>query len=170
MNKIFSLPLIAALLAACAPGVDQAGDTTRPTELRHRSVGTAPIEEFHGVEGRCTSFRLRGQDMTHGCLGILMFATNAAGRITTAFTFQPGSMITIAGYDLPNPGPNIDAFEVDMFTLNLNIPGVPATRSAATGRCTYTNPYAGPFIVRCSARLANGEPLEASFRSDTFRP
>jgi hypothetical protein len=47
--------------------------------------------------------------------------------------------------------------------------GGPSTMIDANGRCTYTNPYAGPSRVECSA-VASGKTYAASFLSDGEPP
>lgn len=124
---------------------------------------SSPFEEFHVVPGRCVELTMNGTSLTGKCNGKLVFSTMTNGRIQSTFALASGSMMAFAGTDLPNPTANSDAYAVDAIYLN----GQPVQ---ARGRCTYTNPYAGPFIVACKVTGAGGVPYVAKFRADHFRP
>lgn len=76
-------------------------------------------------------------------------------------------MISFYGLDSKAVGDRA-TLRIEKLTLNLMM-GTPSTGGPATGVCTYTNPYAGPSLIECSA-LSSGREFKATFVSDGNAP
>jgi hypothetical protein len=77
-------------------------------------------------------------------------------------------MVSFYGLDSKAVGDKA-VLHVDTILVTPEGPAPVARRKRATGRCTYTNPYAGPSHIQCSAK-AEGKSYEALFVSDGTPP
>lgn len=120
------------------------------------------------LKGTCQSFVVGGKDASRKCLGKLTNTVYRTGR--SGFTFVVGDLavVTFSGADSPAIG-NRAAIRLDKVIFTLIGTGTPPNVIPASGRCTYTNPYAGPSHVNCSATTKDG-PFSASFVSNGEPP
>ncbi|HEY0625448.1 MAG TPA: hypothetical protein VGD10_01820 [Allosphingosinicella sp.] len=120
------------------------------------------------MNGTCGRLILGGRDVSSGCESRVTNSMYKGGR--TGFTFLAGdvAVVTFSGADTPAKG-NHATVRLDRVIFTLNGAGTKPNVVPASGTCTYTNPYAGPSRINCSASTNNGA-FSASFVSDGEPP
>jgi hypothetical protein len=120
------------------------------------------------MNGRCSQLVFAGKDATRACVGKItntMYKTGRAG-----FVFMAGDLavITFSGADSPARGDQATV-RLDKVIFTLVGMGTEPNAIPATGTCTYTNPYAGPSRINCSASTKEGK-FSGAFVSDGAEP
>jgi hypothetical protein len=72
--------------------------------------------------------------------------------------------------DAPNPTPDTDVVKVDQVIMGVKGKPNDPEVVAATGTCTYGNPYKGAATVSCDGTMSNGQRFSARFTSDGKPP
>ena len=120
------------------------------------------------LQGTCGHLVVGGKDASSRCEGKLTNSIYKTGR--SGFTFLVGDLavVTFSGADSPAKGDQATV-RLDKVIFTLVGTGTPPNVVPATGTCTYTNPYAGPSHVNCSAATKSGS-FSASFVSNGEPP
>jgi len=133
-------------------------------------AASSPLDYVATMNGTCSHLVYGGRDGSKACVPKVVNDVHKDGR--TGFTFLVGdiAVITFSGVA---PQVKDDANTVtqplDEVVLTLTGPGAAPKTVKAAGSCTYTNPYAGPGKVDCTAHTSQGS-FEASFVSDGQTP
>ena len=126
------------------------------------------------MNGTCQRLIVAGRDLTKACLGkVTNSMYESTGRTGFSFVTSDNSAVTFSGMDTPAKGNRAASIldhviftpknsEADPTKVKPNV--VPAR-----GTCTYTNPYAGPSHINCTASTSMGS-FSASFVSDGKAP
>ena len=119
------------------------------------------------MSGKCHKLVIGGADASAHCKPMV---TNTAYRTgKSSFTFVAGESAIVGFFGADSRAERDKAvLKVEQITLNLMM-GTPSTMAPATGTCTYTNPYAGPSLLQCSA-ISGGKTYSATFVSDGRAP
>lgn len=134
------------------------------------SAQDSPAENLKYVAtltGKCHEFVLDGVDASDRCENVLVNAAYRGSKSSFQFTLKDQAVFGFYGSDTKATGDKATLI-VEKMTLNLLL-GTPPTNGPATGKCTYTNPYAGPAVVRCTV-ASNGMNITALFVSDGSEP
>jgi hypothetical protein len=120
------------------------------------------------MNGTCQRLIIAGNDASSSCQGKLTNTMYRTGR--SGFTFLAGdvAVVTFSGADSPAKGDQA-VIRLDKVIFTLVGTGTEPNVVNATGSCSYTNPYAGPSHVSCSASTKAGR-FSASFVSDGAPP
>ena len=132
------------------------------------------LSSFAVMNGTCQRFIVAGEDLSEGCEGkVLNTMYESTGRTGFAFLTRSGTSVTFSGVDTPAQGDQahsiLDRVIFTMDNKETNPKAVKSNVVEATGTCSYTNPYAGPSHINCSATTKNGS-FSASFVSDGKAP
>jgi hypothetical protein len=120
------------------------------------------------LNGNCTQLSFAGKDATRACVGKITNTMYKTGR--TGFVFMAGDLavITFSGADNPAQGDQATV-RLDKVIFTLVGTGTEPNVIPATGNCRYTNPYAGPSRITCSASTKDGK-FSGAFVSDGAEP
>jgi hypothetical protein len=120
------------------------------------------------LNGTCSKLVVAGHDESEACVGKLSNTIYRTGR--TGFVFVAGdtAVVTFSGMDTPVKG-DVGSVRLDHVIFGLMGTGTDPNSLTATGSCRYTNPYAGPSHVDCTASTKIGR-FSASFVSDGEGP
>lgn len=137
----------------------------------HSRRSALDLDYIAMMDGRCERLVLaQGPDASSRCEPHLMNEVFKSGRV--GFTFMVGDLAVVSfsgtGQQVKDD-PNTASQPVDRVTFTLIGTGTPPNVIPAAGVCTYTNPYAGPSHVTCSAHTSNGN-FEGAFVSDGHDP
>jgi hypothetical protein len=139
-------------------------------------ASAAPLDYVATMNGHCTRLIFGGHDATPACDPIVTNSFHKDSR--TGFTFTVGAsavgaVITFSGMGQQQvkDTANVVTQPLDtvIFTLIIGTGTLPPNEAKAAGICTYSNPYAGPSTVTCTAHTSDGV-FEASFISDGKEP
>lgn len=117
--------------------------------------------------GKCHKLVIGGADASARCNPMIVNTSYKTGKSSFAFVAGESAIVGFFGTDSRAVGDKA-VLRVEQITLNLMM-GTPSTMAPATGTCTYTNPYAGPSLVQCSA-VSGGKTYLATFVSDGRAP
>lgn len=127
------------------------------------------------VTGTCKNFRFPNEetDFTKGCDGTLVYHENAYGRM--GFTFLlPKAKTTVMfsgnekNYVLTEQ--NTLKHQIDAVTVITDQPdGVHTNKDSATGECVYGDPFKGPALISCYAKM-QGHTFKGEFSTDGKSP
>ena len=133
-----------------------------------QSAGFDNLHALAIMNGQCTQLTVAGKDSTPVCLGKITNTMYKTGR--SGFIFMAGdvAVVTFSGMDTPARGDQATV-HLDAIIFTLVGTGTPPNDIPATGSCTYTNPYAGPSRIQCTASTEAGR-FSASFTSDGKEP
>jgi hypothetical protein len=155
------LTTLAAVFEAIAAGrQDQSGDLQN-------------LDGFAVMNGTCRRLIVAGKDLSKDCMGkVTNTMYESTGRTGFLFVTRSGNVVVnFTGMDTPAVGDHAaSVLDHVIFTQ-----GKTGSKRAehngyrATGTCTYTNPYAGPSHINCSASTKKGL-FSASFVSDGKPP
>lgn len=121
------------------------------------------------LDGQCEKLVMDGNDITNHCQSKTINAAYKNGNGSFQFLLENDKgIISFFGQDSNSGGSDTAILTVTKVGLNLMM-GTPPTYSSASGRCVYTNPFAGPAIVRCWAKMG-GKIWEANFQHDGSEP
>ena len=129
------------------------------------------FDNLHAIammDGKCAQLTFAGQDGTQRCEGKITNTVYKTGR--SGFTFLIGDLavITFSGADSPAKGDQATV-RLDKVIFTLIGTGTKPNVIPASGSCTYTNPYAGPSRINCSATTGDGK-FSGSFVSNGQPP
>lgn len=132
---------------------------------------TGDMKNLAGIailNGSCTQLTVGGKDATHACEGKITNTMYKTGR--TGFIFMVGDLavVTFSGADSPAKGDHASV-RLDKIIFTLVGTGTAPNVIPATGSCSYTNPYAGPSRINCSASTKDGK-FSGSFVSNGAEP
>lgn len=148
--------LIAASTLICGgPAYSQSGDMKN---LR-------AVAMMHGT---CGKLVMAGEDVSEGCQGLITNTMYKTGRTGFVFTAGDVAVVTFSGAGAPAQGDQASA-RLDKVIFTLIGTGTEPNVLPATGTCTYTNPYAGPSRINCSATTKIGR-FSGTFVSDGEEP
>ena len=119
------------------------------------------------MEGTCHEFVLQGTDATSICEPSIVNFAYRSGKSSFQFVLRDRAVIGFFGADEAAVGNSADLL-IERISLNL-LMGTETQSIPATGRCTYSHPYAGPSVIRCNASTEVGE-FKAVFVSDGREP
>lgn len=151
MRKVVAFTIVASLAAGAA-------------------VSTARAQALGGmilamVSGACDKLVLAGDDATGRCEGKVLNTAYPDNHSSFMFVAEK-TVVSFYGYDHLAKG---DKAKLDVQKITVSEGGAPTTSKPAKGTCTYTNPYAGPSVIQCSAK-SEGKTYAASFTSDGKPP
>lgn len=129
------------------------------------------LSNLHAIaimQGTCHRLVIGEKDASSNCESKLTNTMYKTGR--SGFTFLVGDLavVTFSGADSPAKG-NSASIRLDKVIFTLIGTGTEPNVVPATGTCTYTNPYAGPSRVHCSASTESGR-FSGSFVSNGQPP
>ena len=130
-----------------------------------------PVENLAAmafVKGSCSRLVIAGRDDSARCQATIVNDAWKNGRSSFIFSARGWGMVSFYGVDSKAVGDQA-VLHVDTILVTRERPAPVPTRVRATGRCTYTNPYAGPSHIDCSA-TAGGKSYEGVFVSDGTPP
>jgi len=130
----------------------------------------APLSQLATMNGRCTSLTFAGKDGSKACQPKVVNSVHTDGRV--GFTFLVGdiAVITFSGVaPQVKDTANIATQPLDTVIFTLTGMGTPPNDLKAAGVCTFSNPYAGPSKINCTAHTSNGI-FRATFVSDGKEP
>jgi len=130
----------------------------------------APLDYVATMNGTCSHLVFGGRDGSKACLPKVVNDVHKDGR--TGFTFLVGDLavVTFSGAaQQVKDDANTVTQPLDEVVFTLTGTGASPKTIKAAGVCTYTNPYAGPGKVDCTAHTSQGS-FEASFVSDGRAP
>jgi len=117
--------------------------------------------------GKCQMLFVAKRDMSEFCGENLLQSMYGDGRVGfTIIVGDKGSAITFSGIRKEGGSENVQEQSVDTFILNLNIDGVPPTKTVLEGSCSYSNPYQEPFSILCRATDEANEAYQLRFKAD----
>ena len=123
------------------------------------------------MSGACTGTEAQGRDFSDQCSGLLANVEYSDGRISFVFQTTTTPVMTMSfsgqGRSQVHEGPDVVVQPVDSTFVGVAAAG--PDHVAVAGTCRFTNPYAGPGIVSCSADGNLGH-FAAEFRSDGRPP
>ncbi|MDB5669713.1 MAG: hypothetical protein JWO25_672 [Alphaproteobacteria bacterium] len=119
------------------------------------------------LTGECQKLVVGGVDQSSICAGRTANFAYRSGH--SSFQFAGGDVVAIGFYGTDHEAQGDEAFiTVERLSLNA-MKGSPSTSIPASGKCSYTNPYAGPSRIQCSA-ISSGKVYSATFVSDGGEP
>jgi hypothetical protein len=133
-------------------------------------AAASPLDYVATMNGTCSHLVFGGRDGSKSCVPKVVNDVHTDGR--TGFTFLVGNsaVVTFSGVaPQVKDDPNTVTQPLDEVVLTLTGPGAAPKTIKAAGACTYTNPYAGPGKVDCTARTSQGS-FAAVFVSDGQTP
>jgi len=119
------------------------------------------------LSGECRNLVVADVDHSAICAGT---TANFAYRSRhSSFQFAAGNVVAVGFYGTDHDATGDESFiTVEKISLNA-MKGAPSTQVEASGKCSYTNPYAAPSRIDCSA-VSGGKTYSASFVSDGEPP
>lgn len=131
------------------------------------------LDGFGFMNGTCQRLILAGKDVSKDCEGkVTNTMYESTGRTGFLFVTRSGNVVVnFSGVDTPAVGDHA-ASVLDHVIFTQGKTGSKRVKHrgyVATGTCTYTNPYAGPSHINCSASTEKGL-FSASFVSDGKPP
>ena len=129
------------------------------------------FDNLHAIaimDGKCSSLVIADKPATHQCVGKITNSMYKTGRSGFIFTAGDVAVVTFSGADSPAKGDQAN-IRLDKVIFTLIGTGTPPNVIAAKGTCTYTNPYAGPSRINCSATTEAGR-FSGSFVSNGREP
>ena len=123
------------------------------------------------MNGRCSHLVFAGRDGSTACTPKVINDVHKDGRVGFTFLVSDLAVITFSGMGQQQVKDAADVATQPLDTVIFTLTGTgtaPKTIEAA-GVCTYSNPYAGPAKVVCSAHTGEGL-FEATFLSDGREP
>jgi hypothetical protein len=130
--------------------------------------GFANLHAIALMDGKCTSLVIADKPATHNCTGKITNSMYKTGRSGFIFTAGDLAVVTFSGADSPAKG-NQATVRLDKVIFTLIGTGTEPNVMPAKGSCTYTNPYAGPSRINCTATTEAGR-FSGSFVSDGREP
>ncbi|MGV8938860.1 MAG: hypothetical protein ACOH2J_17210 [Allorhizobium sp.] len=122
------------------------------------------------LTGKCLQVVVGAEDFSKGCSGSLGTSAFSDGRTGFYFSLRSNHILTFSGLGVAGTGKDDDGFAIDRVIFNNGVETNKPKVLAATGRCTFGDPYKGEMTVRCNGNLAQGTPFSASFHSDGKPP
>ncbi|WP_114227210.1 MULTISPECIES: hypothetical protein [Sphingomonas] len=150
--------LITAAILAIAAGTNLPAQTSDLTNLKAVAI----------MHGRCRSLVVAGKDASRACSSLVTNSMYRTGRGGFVFTAGDLAVVTFSGFDTGAQG-DIAEIKLDHVIFSLIGTGTPRNTVPATGTCTYTNPYAGPSHITCTALTKSGR-FAATFLSNGQEP
>ena len=141
----------------------------RPVNLAHAQTTIGDATAM-GLTGSCDKLILGKQKLADSCSGKLLNMSYPDGRVGFYFILDDGRIVTFSGMDAPNPTPDTDDVKVDKVIMGVKGKPKDPEVVAATGTCTYGNPYKGESTVSCDGTMSNGQRFSARFTSDGKPP
>ncbi len=125
------------------------------------------LVELLKLQGRCLKVAIARDDLTSRCSGGLAIAVYEDGRVGFHLTLHPRHILSLSGMH-PRSGGGIVVLDRAIFNTGseTNKPDI----LAASGTCSYGDPYAGRMTVRCSGTLEGGKDFVAAFQTDGSPP
>lgn len=124
---------------------------------------------FVVIGGQCAKLVVAGVDFTGTCNPKV--ASNNAGpdKVMFHFALADGTAVSIVGIDLPNPSSDSDEIEIVRVHVGKKLGPLGKGPHAASGKCVFGNPYAGPMTIRCDGAVGK-KTLVADFLTDGLAP
>ena len=119
------------------------------------------------LDGRCHDFTFIDSDASSLCEPSVINFAYQSGKSSFQFVLRDKAIIGFFGTDSEANGDEA-VLAVESITLNLMM-GEPSQNLPASGQCRYTNPYAGPSLIRCEAKTNLGT-ISSIFVSDGAEP
>ena len=156
-------PFAMMLATACATGAAIAQD--QGDDLQGFGIAV--------LNGTCKRLIVAGKDLSKDCEGKVTNTMYESTRRTGFLFVTRGGdvVVNFSGLDSPAVGDHAAALLSHVIFTQGETGSNRAKHQAyvATGTCTYTNPYAGPSHINCSASTTKGL-FSASFVSDGRPP
>jgi hypothetical protein len=124
------------------------------------------MQEFYVMHGACNHLTLPGGDQTSACTTSLGHMIYKNGRSSFWFNIEGGQIIAFSGFETPG---NEGGASLDVDLISTATPKAKIHSSAAKGSCSFSNPWTGPFHIRCHGQGDSGRYL-AEFTSDGKPP
>ena len=119
------------------------------------------------LTGECSKLVVAGVDHSAICEGVIANFAYRSGH--SSFQFAATHVVAIGFYGTDHAAQGDESFiTVEKISIN-RLKGEPSIMVPASGKCTYTNPYAGPSRLLCSA-ISDGKAYSATFVSDGGEP
>ncbi len=160
-RTIISALLLTASANAQAQSAAPKGDAAFEAMLKNATQNTFKLN------GTCKLLVTPEGDLTKDCEPELINMAFASGNSSFIATIKGKGGISFRGKDSAAVG-NIAVLHVSMILLT-GSDFSPPIELKAKGKCTYTNPNAGPVLVECAAETSNGD-YKLSYVSDGIWP
>ena len=144
-------------------GSVQAQNTSESGQTAFENMLKQATQNTFKLNGTCKLLMTPEGDQTHDCEPELINMAFASGNSSFIVTIKDKGGITFKGKDSAAVG-NTASLSVSTILLT-GTSFAPAIELKAKGRCTYTNPNAGPVHVECSAKTDRGT-YQLSYESD----
>ena len=162
MNKAIFLAMLIMV-----SGNSQAQNTSGSGQAALELMLKQTVQNTIKLNGTCKLLMTPEGDQTHDCEPVLINMAFASGNSSFIVTIKDKGGITFRGKDSAAVG---DTASLSVSTILITGTSfAPAIELKATGRCTYTNPNAGPVHVECSAKTDRGT-YQLSYISDGVWP
>ena len=129
------------------------------------------LDDIATMNGKCSKLVFAGHDGSKACVPKVINDVHKDGRV--GFTFVVGDLAVVTfsgmGQQQVKDAANTASQPLDEVVFTLTGTGAKPNTIKAAGVCTYTNPYAGPGKVDCTAHTSQGL-FEAAFVSDGRPP
>jgi hypothetical protein len=131
----------------------------------------APIDYIAVMNGKCSHLIFAGHDGSSACVPKVVNDVHKDGRVGFTLTVRNLAVITFTGMgqEQVKDAADVATQPLDAVIFALIGMGTKPNRLKAAGVCTYSNPYAGPARISCSAHTDQGI-FEARFISDGRQP
>lgn len=139
------------------------GATATLTQAQPASIGLTMAK----LTGTCVKLATPEGDRTAGCNNWVLNMAYSTGRSQFVVMVGEDESVSFGGVDSAAQG-DVAELAVD-YVLTGRGDLTRQTRHEVSGKCTYTNPYAGPSHVDCLAS-GSGETFELHFVSDGSPP
>jgi hypothetical protein len=123
------------------------------------------------LNGSCDKLTLGKKKYGDVCSSKILSTSYPDGRVGFYFVMEDGRSITFSGMDGENPTPDTDITNIDKVIANFNVktPDKPNV-FAATGKCSFGNPYKGKSTISCKGKLSDGRAFAGVFTTDGSPP
>ena len=141
----------------------QAQNTSESGQAALENMLKQTMQNTFKLNGTCKLLMTPEGDQTHDCEPELFNMAFASGNSSFIVTIKDKGGISFRGMDSAAVG-NTASLSVSTILLT-GTSFAPAVELKAKGRCTYTNPNAGPVHVECYAKTDRGT-YQLSYDSD----
>jgi hypothetical protein len=152
-KRIFPLAGLCGLLATSAMAQTKVGDA-----------------EMVSLEGACEHLVIGDLALSDTCSSKLLSVSYPDGRVGFYFVLDDGRIVTFSGMDGDNPTADSDVVDLDKLIMTRkDTPDQPDV-FAATGTCTFGNPFKGVMTIACEGTLSDKRAFSASFKTNGQPP
>lgn len=120
------------------------------------------------LAGKCQKMMYGKDNLAPYCNPAIASSNAGGNKVMFHWGLADGTLLTIVSTDLPNPSADTDATKIIRLHIKGGALNANAT-AAATGKCTFGNPYRGKATISCKGK-ADGKKFDFTFRTDGRPP